>query len=272
MTIISEAIGKKMEVSSYDVTDAHKDCPPLCAVTWNPQKTGIPVCCSLYWKLARLSGPFPVHRRVSERTADLTLHGNTKAILRGCCCFPTLSLTYKTEMYNHTNQPRTLPPTHCLCKSFSPSCWSWGHLAERVAVLFTMCVALIPRSVSVSVLDSLFLSPFLSPPPSFSVPAPARPFLLSSILLFPRHSQCYSEMCLHRTHTPRALDAGEEDVLPRNFPPDSSAVLHISHEQKAIFFPAHCLREVVQAMNEMTLSVCVLTDEKMIIKGDDGKL
>lgn len=156
--------------------------------------------------------------RVSEHTADPTSHGNTKAILCRCCRFSTLSLAYKTKMYNHTDQPRTLPPDALsLQVFFSFLSVLGGTVAEREAVLFTMCAALIPRSVSVSVLDSLFLSPFLFIP-SFSVPAPASPFLLSSILLFPRHSECYSEMCLHRTHTPRALNAREEDVLPRNFP------------------------------------------------------
>lgn len=134
---------------------------------------------------------------------------------------PSAWLTKTRCITNYTDQSRTLPPhppMHCLCKSFSPSCRSLGALwLSEWLLLFTMCVAVIPTSVSVSVLDSLFLCPFLFIL-SFSVPVPARPFLLSSILLFPRHSECYSKMCLHRTHTPRALNAGEEDVLPRNFP------------------------------------------------------
>lgn len=43
---------------------------------------------------------------------------------------------------------------------------------------------------------------------SSSVVVPARPLLFNSILLFLKHSGCYSEMlCLHRRDTPRALHA-----------------------------------------------------------------
>lgn len=68
----------------------------------------------------------------------------------------------------------------------------------------------------------------------------------------------------------RALNAGKRMCFRETFLPDSTAVLHIRQEQKAIFLPGHCLPEVVQATNEMTLSMYVVTDVKMIIKGDDG--
>lgn len=213
------------------------------------------------------------HRRVSERTADLTLHRNTKAILCRCCCFSTLSLTYKTKMYNHTDQPRTLPPDALsLQVFFSLLSVLGGTMAERVAVLFTMCVALIPRSVSVSVLDSLFLSPFLFPP-SLSQSQHQPGLFCWALFFYSRDTLSAIQRCVctERTH-PEHSTPGKRTCFRETSLPDSTAVLHISHEQKAIFFPAHCLWEVVQAMNEMTLSVCVLTDEKMIIKGDDGKL
>lgn len=112
-------------------------CPPL----RTPQDTETPFRCSLSWELARLSGP-ALCTRVREHTADLTIHGNTKAILCRRCRFSTLSLTYKTRLQSHTDQPRTLPPMHCPCKSFSPPCRSLRLPWQSEWLCYSRCVCL----------------------------------------------------------------------------------------------------------------------------------
>lgn len=109
--------------------------------------------------MAQLTG-----RRAGEYSTCLTLNQDIKAIL--CCCFSfsALSLTYKTKTYSHTHQPRTLPsPPLSLKVSFLLPVSLRSAMAEWVAVFLWVVWLSSCRSVSASVLDSLFLSSFLFP-------------------------------------------------------------------------------------------------------------
>lgn len=78
-----------------------------------------------------------------------------------------------------------------------------------VAIIPQKCVCFCPWLIF-----SFSLSFFLS----FSVSVPARPFLFNSILLSPKHSECYSEkMCLHRrTHLESSMPC-KRTCFRRNF-------------------------------------------------------
>lgn len=147
---------------------------------------------------------------VSEHTADPTSHGNTKAILCRCCRFSTLSLAYKTKMYNHTDQPRTLPPDALsLQVFFSFLSALGGTVAEREAVLFTMCAALIPRSVRVCFCPWLTFSLSLSFYSLFLSPSTSQPFSVELYSFIPETLRVlFRDVSAQNAHTQSAQRPG----------------------------------------------------------------
>lgn len=108
---------------------------------------------------------------------DLILHGNTKAILCHCCRFSTLSLTYKTKMYNHTDQPRTLPPEALSLQVFFSLLSVLGAPWLSDWLCYSRCVWLSSQGVCL----------FLSLTHFFSLP-----FFFSPLFLSPSTSQAFS--------------------------------------------------------------------------------
>lgn len=135
----------------------------------------------------------------------LTFSRAKKATLCFGFSFATCSVTHKPGVCEHTHHPRTLPRRHCLLlpprhpsTPTTPSRRTLRGAAERG--WRPAGVSRFPSLTHFSLSSFLFLSS--------SVVVPARPLLFNSILLFLKHSGCYSEMlCLHRRDTPRALHA-----------------------------------------------------------------